>query len=200
MKLADLKTVHKELKERLVQEAEVARLEKEAAFLSERKKASEHDLFLRAIGKVTALPSKTTRPARGRNQPLKDDLSDEIDLTHLLTYDPDVSFRREGLGEDVIRKLRRSVWRIQGELDLHNLRSDEARANLAQYIRQAAAQGWRCIRIVHGKGLGSAGNAAVLKTKVLSWLVQLNEVRAFVQANTIDGGTGALVVLIGENS
>jgi DNA-nicking Smr family endonuclease len=154
-------------------------------------------LFLRAIGKVNTLPSKTTKRPQVRDEPLKDDLSDDIDLTHLLTYDPDVSFRREDVGEDVIRKLRRGVWRIQGELDLHNLRSDEARATLAQYIRQAAAEGWRCIRIVHGKGLGSAGNAPILKTKVLSWLVQLNEVRAFVQANVAEGGAGALVVLIG---
>lgn len=211
MKLADLKTVHQELKDRLAREAHEVRLAKEAALKAKRQEASEHDLFLKAIGKVKPLARPAPMPLmRTPPQPLplqqaKDDraalsesLSDEMDVETLLLTDGDLSFRRPGIGEDVTRKLRRGVWRIQGELDLHGLRSDEARTALADYIRRATLQGWRCIRIIHGKGNGSIGKAPVLKNKVQRWLVQKNEVQAFVQAKASDGGTGALVVLIGK--
>ena len=54
----------------------------------------------------------------------------------------------------------------------------------------------RCVRVVHGKGLGSPGKAPVLKEKVHRWLVQKSEVVAFVQAQPAQGGAGALVVLL----
>jgi DNA-nicking Smr family endonuclease len=210
MKLADLKSVHKELKERLVREAEAAKLAAVAALEAKRKATSEHDLFLKAIGKVAPLSKaapavmKRTPPQPLPLQKVKDDqaalaesLSDEIDIENLLETDADLSYRQPHIGVDVIRKLRRGVWRIQGECDLHNLRSDEAREALSAYIRAALAQGWRCIRVIHGKGNGSLGKAPVLKNKVQRWLVQKIEVQAFVQAKAADGGTGALIVLIG---
>lgn len=210
MKLADLKTVHKELKAQLAAKAEQERLAAAAALEAKRKAACEHDLFLKAIGHVKPLTSmaptvlKRPPPLPLPLQQVKDDeavlhesLSDEMDVERLLETDADLSFRRPGIGMDVVRKLRRGVWRIQGELDLHNLRSDEARVALSAYIRAAMVQGWRCIRVIHGKGNGSLGKAPVLKNKVQRWLVQKNEVQAFVQAKAADGGTGALVVLIG---
>ena len=80
--------------------------------------------------------------------------------------------------------------------DLHGLRSDEARDALGSFIREAHKQGIRCVRVVHGKGLGSPGKAPVLKEKVHRWLVQKAEVVAFVQAQPAQGGAGALVVLL----
>ena len=56
--------------------------------------------------------------------------------------------------------------------------------------------GWRCLRVVHGKGLGSPGREPVLKAKVQRWLVQKQQVLAFVQAKPAEGGAGALVVLL----
>lgn len=210
MQLADLKFIHKELKARLLQEAEVERLAKAAALEAERKGASAHELFLKAIGAVKPLEKSApallpkTPPKPMPLQRTKDEqavmaeaLSDDIDVESLLETDADLSFRRPGVGMDVIRKLRRGVWRLQGELDLHNLRSDEARKALSTYIHKAMIQGWRCIRVIHGKGNGSLGKAPVLKNKVQRWLVQKNEVQAFVQAKAADGGGGALLVLIG---
>ncbi|MEG0413512.1 MAG: Smr/MutS family protein, partial [Comamonas sp.] len=81
-------------------------------------------------------------------------------------------------------------------LDLHGLRSDEAREALGQFIRLAHRTGMRCVRVVHGKGLGSPGKTPVLKAKVQRWLVQKKEVLAFVQARPAEGGAGALVVLL----
>ena len=101
---------------------------------------------------------------------------------------------------EMLRKLRRGVWTIQAQLDLHGLRSDEAREALGQFVRDAKRMGWRCVRVVHGKGLGSPGKEPVLKSKVQRWLVQKNEVLAFVQAKPSDGGAGALVVLLGPSN
>ena len=79
---------------------------------------------------------------------------------------------------------------------LAQLRSDEARESLGGFIRNAYKQGLRCVRVVHGKGLGSPGKQPVLKTKTQRWLIQKNEVIAFVQAKPAEGGAGALVVLL----
>ena len=127
---------------------------------------------------------------------LREAISDEFDVSTLLDTDDHLSFRRPGVGPDVTRKLRKGEWSIQRQLDLHGLRSDDAREALGAFIRDAHKQGIRCLRVVHGKGLGSPGKAPVLKNKVHSWLVQKNEVLAFVQAKPADGGAGALVVLL----
>jgi DNA-nicking Smr family endonuclease len=98
----------------------------------------------------------------------------------------------------VVRKLRRGGWRIQGQLDLHGLRREDAREALAGFIREAHKAGWRCVRVVHGKGLGSPGKTPVLKGRVHSWLVQKKEVIAFAQARPAEGGAGALMVLLAQ--
>jgi DNA-nicking Smr family endonuclease len=127
---------------------------------------------------------------------MREALSDEFDVETLLDTDEALSYRREGLGPDVVRKLRRGGWRLQGQIDLHGLRQDQAREALADFIRQSHKQGLRCVRVVHGKGLGSPGKTPVLKSRVQRWLVQKNEVLAFVQARPAEGGAGALVVLL----
>ena len=127
---------------------------------------------------------------------LHEAMSDEFDVSTLLDVDDQLSFRRTGIGLDVTRKLRSGQWSIQRQLDLHGLRSDEAREALGQFIRLAHRTGMRCVRVVHGKGLGSPGKTPVLKAKVQRWLVQKKEVLAFVQARPAEGGAGALVVLL----
>jgi DNA-nicking Smr family endonuclease len=127
---------------------------------------------------------------------MREALSDEFDAETLLHTDEHLSFRRPGMGADVVRKLRAGTWSIQRQIDLHGLRRDDARDALGQFIREAHKDGIRCLRVVHGKGLGSPGKAPVLKGRVHSWLVQKSEVMAFVQARPVDGGAGALVVLL----
>jgi DNA-nicking Smr family endonuclease len=127
---------------------------------------------------------------------LQQTMSDEMDVASLLDTDDMLSFRRPGIGSDVTQKLRRGKWTIQQQIDLHGLRSDEAREALGLFIRDMHKKGLRCIRVIHGKGLGSPGKAPVLKEKVQRWLVQKEEVLAFVQAQPHQGGAGALVVLL----
>jgi DNA-nicking Smr family endonuclease len=127
---------------------------------------------------------------------LQESLSDEFNVDTLLDTDEALSFARTGVGADIVRKLRRGNWVIQGQLDLHGMRRDEAREALAEFLRNATKRGVRCVRIIHGKGLGSVNKEPVLKNKVRSWLVQKEEVIAFCQARAVDGGAGALVVLL----
>ncbi len=170
---------------------------------------SERDLFIQAAGAVNALPDKRSaqlakpppepEPRQSHNDQLavlREAISDEFDISTLLDVDDQLSFRRAGIGTDVTARLRRGNWSIQRQLDLHGLRTDEARESLASFIREACQLGIRCVRVVHGKGLGSPGKAPVLKHKVHGWLVQKSEVLAFVQAKPADGGAGALVVLL----
>ncbi|MFM2276476.1 MAG: hypothetical protein RL211_2348 [Pseudomonadota bacterium] len=203
--LADLKLVKREIEEQAKAQAGVAA--QQAARL--KRLQAEKNLFINAAGAVKPLPDmrkallKKERPAAFPLQQKLDDaavlreaISDEFDVSTLLDTDDHLSFRRPGIGPDVTRKLRKGEWSIQRQLDLHGLRSDDAREALGAFIREAHKQGIRCLRVVHGKGLGSPGKAPVLRNKVYSWLVQKNEVLAFVQAKPVDGGTGALVILL----
>lgn len=114
----------------------------------------------------------------------------------LLESDEGLSFARNGISTDTLRKLRRGHWSLRAELDLHGMRSEEARETLSAFIRDCHRRDLRCLRIIHGKGLGSAGREPVLKNKVRSWLMQKEEVLAFCQAAAHEGGSGALMVLL----
>ncbi|MGB4928148.1 MAG: Smr/MutS family protein, partial [Giesbergeria sp.] len=127
---------------------------------------------------------------------LREAMSDEFDVSTLLDTDDQLSFRRPGIGTDVTARLRAGHWSIQRQLDLHGLRVDDAREALGEFIRHAHKAGLRCVRVVHGKGLGSPGRTPVLKGRVQRWLAQKTEVLAYVQARPAEGGAGALVVLL----
>lgn len=202
---AALKSLSKELKAReetrKAEEAERLRREEEAR--------READLFRRSIGDIKPLtPSDKAVHSPSFPQPiahqrladeqaaLRESLSDEFTPETLLDSDEALSFIRPGIGPDVLHKLRRGNWVIQSQLDLHGMRTDEAREALAEFLREAGKRGLRCVRVVHGKGLGSVNKTPVLKNKVRNWLVQKNEVIAFCQARAADGGAGALVVLL----
>ncbi len=203
--LADLKSVQHSLAERREREAAAAA----AHAMAEKKRAAESNLFTRAIGATQPLRRKAAVPLApeppapipvqhqlDEQRVLRESLSDEFDVTTLLDVDDAMSFRRPGINTDVTRKLRAGEWSIQRQIDLHGMRSDEAREALGGFIREAHKLGVRCVRVVHGKGLGSPGRQPVLKAKVQRWLIQKNETLAFVQAKPADGGAGALVVLL----
>ena len=200
------------MRKKIADNAKIKELAEQARIAAEKRAEAERNLFTRAVGKVAPIANQErvwSPPKRLTPRPLQQDLddeavmhesmSDEFDISTLLDADDQLSFRRPGIGTDVTRKLRKGEWSIQGQIDLHGLRSDEARNAMGQFIRDAKRMGWRCVRVVHGKGLGSPGKEPVLKSKVQRWLVQKNEVLAFVQAKPSDGGGGALVVLLGPS-
>jgi DNA-nicking Smr family endonuclease len=106
------------------------------------------------------------------------------------------TFLRKGLGGDVLVRLRRGHWSVQGELDLHRLNRDEARDALAGFFNAARSCGWRCVRVIHGKGHSSPNREPVLKGKVRRWLAQRDEVLAYCEAPQHAGGAGAVLVLL----
>ena len=203
--LTRLKPLHEALK---YDAANRKKLETEQRRATEAK-ATAADEFRAAVGAVTPLAIKQRvehdRPPHPpvAHKRLEDDqqvliasVSDEFEIDTLLHTDADLSFRRPGVGPDVLRKLRRGEWVIQDHLDLHGLRVDEARELLGQFLREALKRGLRCVRVVHGKGLGSKDRQPVLKGKTRVWLAQRDEVIAFCQARPAEGGSGALVVLL----
>ena len=108
----------------------------------------------------------------------------------------DALFLRPGLPRDILRKLRRTHWVIQDHLDLHGLTGDAAALETARFLAQCKRTGVRCVRIVHGKGLGSRGREPVLKRRIRRLLTRRDEVLAFVEPRAIHGGSGAVVVLL----
>jgi len=108
----------------------------------------------------------------------------------------ELNFARAGIGASTLRKLRRGHWLVQDELDLHGLTSIDAHEVMTEFLAQCARRGLRCVRIVHGKGLGSPNRQPVLKQKVGAWLMRRDDVLAFCQARPADGGGGAVVVLL----
>ena len=106
------------------------------------------------------------------------------------------TFVRQGLGSDVLTKLRRGHWSLQGELDLHGMTSDEARDTLADFLLAARTRGARCVRVIHGKGLTSPQKEPVLKGKVRRWLAHWDDVLAYCEAPQHAGGGGAVIVLL----
>lgn len=128
---------------------------------------------------------------------LEESLHADIDEIEQANGDA-LRFRRDGVGRRTLRKLARGNFAVQAEIDLHGLTVTEARPRLAQFIEDCVRDGKRCVRVVHGKGLGSGERGPVLKPSVNRWLRRWRAVIAFVSARQVDGGTGAVYVLLRE--
>ena len=204
---SDLKKIGKALKEQQQRREEEIRLAK----ARESKRQKEAELFQKAMKDMgVSRISHTERAADGKPKPnplprqtvadnkavLASSLSDEVDSLIFLQSEDGLCFWREGLPPDICRKLRRGDWTVQNHIDLHGLRVDPARNAVMQFLKSSEKAGARCVRIVHGKGFGSVGHQPVLKDKVRRWLKQCGSVMAFAEAPEIDGGSGAVLVLL----
>lgn len=203
--LAGLASLRDSLAEQARAAREAERRERQAA----ERAAREANLFraemadavpLRPTGRVEARPAAPaavpTQRMLDEQAVLAESLSDEIDIERWLDTDDALSWRRTGIGPDVVRRLRRGEWVVRAQIDLHGLRVDEAREALVAFLGRAVRDEIRCVRIIHGKGLGSIGREPVLKRKVPRWLVQRDEVLAFCEARPNDGGAGVLILLL----
>jgi DNA-nicking Smr family endonuclease len=114
----------------------------------------------------------------------------------LVAAGDELVFRREGIQDDVIRKLRRGQYRVEREIDLHGMTALDAKQALRQFLAAAVLSQVRCVRIVHGKGLRSGHRGPVLKNTTAALLRRTGAVLAFVSARQVDGGTGAVYVLL----
>jgi DNA-nicking Smr family endonuclease len=127
---------------------------------------------------------------------LRESLHGPITLQDRLEGGDEPSYLCSGVANSVLRDLRRGRWAIQDEIDLHGLNREQARESLAGFLAHSLRNGVRCVRVIHGKGLGSPGKEAVLRRLVRGWLMQKIEILAYCQAKPQDGGEGAVVVLL----
>jgi len=177
--------------------------------MSDPKGVSKDDirLFRQAIGEVDvieydAVELSTAKPAPVPNQSV---ISKQKAFNQMLNapFDiPDVEigdelyFRRSGVQQQLMHKLRRGQFAIESELDLHGMTVNVAKKKLDDFLSYCQSTNRRCIRIIHGKGHGSVNKIPVLKNELNKWLQRYDTILAFCSAPTHDGGTGAVYALI----
>ncbi len=166
------------------------------------------DLFRRAVDGARPLEIEE-RAASGSRKPkpvarfarederraLDESLEADIDSTEENNGEA-LHFRRPSVGRRTMRKLARGNFSVQAEIDLHGMTVAEAKPRLADFIEHSARSGRLCVRVVHGKGKGSGSRGPVLKQNVNRWLRRWDPVLAFVSTRQVDGGTGAVYVLL----
>jgi DNA-nicking Smr family endonuclease len=178
---------------------------------------SDRRLFAKAVEGASPLPAYERR-AKVTRKPLPIPRQTMADETAALTQanaavnpspmswdlgvdlEEDQSFLRPGANPDLLRKLRRGMWVVQGELDLHHHTQDEAHAALGAFLAVVKKREWRCVRIIHGKGIGSQRKVPVLRGKVRRWLQLRSDIIAFCEPRPNGGGSGAVLVLIDAGS
>lgn len=167
----------------------------------------DSDLFRKAVAGSRKLSQDKIRPYRPRlkaipHKRLEDEqlvLKSSLEpVSHEYLHDSGdaLFFAQNGVQQNVLRKLKRGLLSVEAELDLHRMTSDQAYEALMDFIAQSQQRHLRCVRIIHGKGLGSRDKLPVLKSRVNSWLRQWQNVLAFCSCRPCDGGTGAVYVLL----
>ena len=126
---------------------------------------------------------------------LRESLEADIDDTESHSGER-LRFQRSSVGKRTMRKLARGGYSVQAEIDLHGMTAAEAKPRLLEFLESCVREGKLCVRVVHGKGLGSGARGPVLKQKVNRWLRQWDAVLAFVSTRQVHGGTGAIYVLL----
>ncbi|MBL1142816.1 MAG: Smr/MutS family protein [Proteobacteria bacterium] len=173
---------------------------------------SEEDsaMFREAVGKIKPLkqdsvvhdkakPSATPSRIKQDDRPAMQELYDSEYDQNLLERGDELFFSRPDIQKQTIRKLRRGQFKIEDELDLHGLTVEMARTELSNFLADCHMRSLRCVRIIHGKGIGSENMKPVIKNKVNHWLRQRNDALAFCSAQQVDGGTGAIYLLLKRN-
>lgn len=146
-------------------------------------------------------PSAPKPPPRARftradqQEVLKESLLPPSDEAMLATGD-ELSFRRPHISEAILLKLRRGHYTVDAELDLHGMTGAEAKAAMREFLTEAVNRRLSCVRIIHGKGRGSGPRGPVLKNVVNQWLQRIDNILAFGSARQVDGGSGAVYVLL----
>ena len=155
--------------------------------------ANKDATFLDAVKDVNPLKvkSKTIHSTPTKPKPIPRKFIEDESKALL-----DNSFLRSGHSPDIIKRLKKGYWTVEGSIDLHGLVSEEAKEYVVEFIQECKRKGVRCIRIIHGKGYGSFNKEPVLKKKVRNWLSQKDEVIAFAEAPKHDGGSGVVIVLL----
>jgi len=170
--------------------------------LSEEDKA----LFRQSVGPVETIRQTKgysfPKPVRSKKSLQKPSVTEPVFnpkngpvLPNLTAGDP-ISFKRSGIQNRVMTKLKRGQVHFGREIDLHGLNASEAEARLNHCLENCLESAIRYIKIIHGKGKGSTGGKPVIKNLVYEQLRADSRILAFHSARRDDGGTGALYVML----
>lgn len=147
-------------------------------------------------------------PAAQPREPTSEETEALATLSDLVAGDGhfDISETREyveghvvGIDARLLRRLRRGEFAWQAWVDLHGMTAAAARDAVEAFIVRSVRGGLRCLLVVHGRGLNSKDQIPVLKERVKAWLARGRigrHVLAFSSARAVDGGAGALYVLL----
>lgn len=168
------------------------------------------ELFLKAVDGAKPLKTDVRVPSERKKpkpravfskadeaEALRESLLDDIDAIETGNVDT-MRYNHPSVGKRTMRKLSRGRYAVQAEIDLHGMTVAEAKPRLSDFMQHAAATGKLCVRVVHGKGKGSGDRGPVLKHAVNRWLRSWNMVIAFCSTRQVDGGTGAIYVLLDD--
>jgi DNA-nicking Smr family endonuclease len=163
--------------------------------------AADAALFRTAIGDVKLLAKQNRiAPSSVPRKPFINAPSLPVAIPDTLSdFVPEnvpAEYLSHGLSRMTLRKLRRGGWPIHGRLDLHGNSIDAARKLLQEFLHEAVQFNWRCVLIIHGKGLNSQGGEAVLRKHARHWLTQHQQVLGYCDAPNQEGGSGAALVLL----
>ncbi len=169
---------------------------------------SDRELFLEALGGVRILKHDRSenRPAPPPPAPRLTRADESRVLDELLLHEPEtvdvqtgeeLAWLRAGLATKILRRLKRGEFAVTDELDLHHMRAQTARQCTLDFIADCVRTRQSCIRIIHGKGQRSR-HGPILKHMIAGLLPRLPMVTAFCSARPVDGGTGAVYVLLGD--
>ncbi|KKC98985.1 DNA endonuclease SmrA [Photobacterium halotolerans] len=118
-----------------------------------------------------------------------------LDYATMVKPDDMLDYKRDGVQDGVIRKLRLGKYDIQARLDLHRKTLKEARDEVLGFLKQCQRMDIRTVLIVHGKGERSTP-PALMKSYVATWLTQISDVMGYHSALRQHGGNGALYVML----
>ena len=164
-------------------------------------------LFRAAVGPLRRLPPQEPPPLRAPPLPRARISADveaavpdallhgAIDASAIESGD-ELLYLKHGHSPRLLKSLRRSEFSVQDEIDLHHLHAVAAAELLRTFLADSQHAGYRCIKIIHGKGLRSGQRGPVLKALTAHLLRQCAQVIAFAPARTNQGGSGATLVLL----
>ena len=169
--------------------------------------AGEYELFRRSVGDVTPVANdrvipQTRKPAPEATQRMADEaavikeMAEGFFDTEAAETGDELLYKKPGIQDKVFRKLRRGQFAIAAELDLHGYTVQHAKDSLSDFLKECITRNRRCVRIIHGKGLRSRQGRPTIKSRIGKWLQQRQEVLAYCSARQVDGGTGAIYVLL----
>ncbi|MHB0777167.1 Smr/MutS family protein [Halomonas sp. WWR20] len=169
-----------------LEEAGVRRLAHNRADPGTRRRDNASLAERRAAAANATADAPSSRTSDGRVEPVRPSQTLDFAL-------PDLPYRTRS-------QLKRGQIAWEAGLDLHGYTVDEARAELEGFLTDARAQRARCVLVVHGKARSNVSSGMsdypIIKSHVNAWLREWPTVLAFCSALELDGGTGAVYVLL----